>query len=76
MPDVDAALTTEALRSAIREKLATGVTRQAVSILVAACAVDMSKSRIVRKEEGVERRAVEDIPLKRRADFLKALKSL
>jgi len=76
MADIDAALTSEALRSAIRAKLETGVSRRAVSILVAACAVDTGNSRVVRREDGVERRAVEDIPLERRADFLKALKSL
>ena len=76
MAKIDAALTTEALRSAIRAKLETGVSRQAVSIIVAACAAGQGQSAIVRREDGVERRAVEDIPLERRADFLKALKSL
>jgi len=76
MADTEAALTIEALRSAIRAKLETGVSRQAVSIIVAACAAGRRQSAIVRREYGVERRAVEDIPLERRADFLKALQSL
>lgn len=75
MTDLDFIVTSNMLRTAIRAKLAVGVTQRTIWLLIAHFARDGAKTR-QREEGGVHRLPVEIISHERRAAFLDALNEL
>ena len=75
MTDLDLVITSNMLRTAVRAKLGSGITQNAIWALIARYARDGAHRR-QREINGVPRLPVEIIPLERRTDFLDALNDL